>query len=153
MYYTVLISLDGGSGWLPIDIDLTTNSIVTDPRPYDSSENYVIKVIVSDGFYSAENVSRPFTIGPYVQLKVDSPYGETRGSGWYLVNESVVFSVTLTQVKMDGLLGLLGGYYEFTGWSRDSTSTSPSSTILMDGDKTVIAVFKPNYTMPRYIQQ
>jgi len=47
---------------------------------YDSSEDYMIKVIVSDGFYSGENVS-VFTIGPYVQLKVESPYGDTKGSG------------------------------------------------------------------------
>jgi hypothetical protein len=108
----------------------------------------MIKIIVSDGFHSSENVSSVFTIGPYVQLKVESPYGDTKGSGWYMVNETAKFSVAPTQVKMSGLLGLLGGYYEFAGWSGGSSSTSPSSTILMDSDKTVVAVFKPNYTMP-----
>ncbi|MCX8183722.1 MAG: putative Ig domain-containing protein [Crenarchaeota archaeon] len=148
LYYTVLISPDGGGSWLPIDIDLTVNSITWDSSVYDASENYVVKVIVSDGFYSAENISSPFTIGPYAELKAESPYGEPRGSGWYMVNETATFSIAPTRVKMDGLLGVLGGYYEFTGWSGDSASTSPASTILMDSDKTVTAVFKPNYTMP-----
>ena len=148
LYYTVLISPDGGESWLPIDIDLTVDSITWDPSPYDSSENYAVKVIVSDGFYSSENISGVFTIGPYVQLKVELPYGDTKGSGWYLVNETATFTVAPTQVKMEGFLGILGGYYEFAGWSGGSSSTSPSSTILMDSDKTVVAVFKPNYTMP-----
>ncbi len=148
LYYTVLMSPDGGESWLPIDIDLTVDSITWDPSPYDSSENYVVKVIVSDGFYSSENISGVFTIGPYVQLKVESPYGDTKGSGWYLVNETATFSVAPTQVKIEGLLGILGGYYEFAGWSGDSSSTSPSSTIMMNSDKTVVAMFKPNYTMP-----
>ncbi|MEM2100404.1 MAG: hypothetical protein QXP45_03595, partial [Thermoproteota archaeon] len=147
LYYTILISSDGGESWLPIDTGLTKSSITWDPSVYDASENYVVKVIVSDGFYSAENVSSPFTIGPYVQLNVDSPYGETLGSGWYLVNETATFSVT-PRVEMDDVLGVLGGCYEFAGWSGDSTSANLSSTILMDGDKTVTAMFKPNYTMP-----
>jgi uncharacterized repeat protein (TIGR02543 family) len=151
LYYTVLISLNRGESWLPIDIryfDITTGSVTFDPRFYDASKDYVVKVIVSDGFHSSENVSGTFTIGPYVELKVESPHGNTQGSGWYLVNETATFSVTLTKVEMQGILGILGGYYEFTGWSGDSASTSPSSTILMDSDKTVVAQFKPNYTMP-----
>jgi hypothetical protein len=151
LYYTVLISLNRGESWLPIDIryfDITTDSVTFDPRFYNTSEDYMIKVIVSDGFHSGENVSGVFTIGPYVQLKVESPYGDTKGSGWYMVNETATFTVAPTQVEMEGFLGLLGGYYEFAGWSGDSSSTSPSSTIMMNNDKTVIAVFKPNYTMP-----
>ncbi|MEM2941566.1 MAG: Ig domain-containing protein, partial [Thermoproteota archaeon] len=75
LYYTILISSNGGESWLPIDTGLTTSSITWDPSVYDASENYVVKVIVSDGFYSAENVSSPFIIAPYVQLKVESPHG------------------------------------------------------------------------------
>ena len=150
LYYTVLISPDGGESWQPVSpyFDIIKSSVKPDPRFYNASENYMIKVIVSDGFHSGENVSGVFTIGPYVQLKVESPYGDTKGSGWYMVNETATFTVAPTQVEMEGFLGLLGGYYEFAGWSGDSSSTSPSSTIMMNNDKTVIAVFKPNYTMP-----
>jgi hypothetical protein len=62
-----------------------------------------------------------------------------------MVNETAMFTVAPTQVKMSGLLG---GYYEFTGWAGDFASASPTSTILLDGDKTVTAVFIPNHTMP-----
>ncbi|MEM2617253.1 MAG: Ig domain-containing protein [Thermofilaceae archaeon] len=151
LYYTVLVSFDGGGTWIPLAGDITTSSFKWDPTPYEGSENYIVKVIVSDGFYSSESLSGRFKVGAYVRLDVESPYGKTEGSGWYLINQTAVFSVTPTKVEMSGILGTLGGYYEFTGWSGDTTSTSPSSKIVMDGNKKVVAQFKPNYTMPLLI--
>lgn len=49
---------------------------------------------------------------------------------------------------MDGLLGLLGGYYEFTGWGGDLVSKETRVAVTMDSDKTVKAMFRADYTMP-----
>ncbi|MEM2795037.1 MAG: Ig domain-containing protein, partial [Thermofilaceae archaeon] len=146
LYYTVLVSSDGGETWIPLAGDITTSSIKWDPTPYEGSESYVVKVIVSDGFYSSEGLSGRFKVGAYVRLDVESPYGKTEGAGWYLVNQTATFSVTPTKVEMSGILGILGGYYEFTGWSGDILSTNSVSKIIMDSNKRVVAQFKPNYT-------
>ncbi len=81
LYYTVLVSSDGGGTWIPLAGDVTASSIGWNPTPYEGSEDYVVKVIVSDGFYSSEGLSGKFKVGAYVRLDIESPYGETRG-GW-----------------------------------------------------------------------
>jgi hypothetical protein len=49
---------------------------------------------------------------------------------------------------MPGLLGMLGGYYRFLGWSGDIETTYLSLKILMDSNKIIVANFQADYTYP-----
>ncbi|MEM3590861.1 MAG: hypothetical protein QW702_02010 [Candidatus Bathyarchaeia archaeon] len=78
-----------------------------------------------------------YTIQYYLTVK--SEYGNPQGEGWYDANSKATFSVSPTAI------GFLIQQV-FTGWSGDSTATSPSATIVMNGPKIVIANWKTDYT-------
>jgi hypothetical protein len=118
------------------------------PMSLKPGDQYVVCVKVSDGFNTRTVISKPFSIGPYVELNVLSDIGGVNGSGWYLKGENATVSVSFTRKNMDGILGLLGGYHEFEGWEGDLTSEATTVRITMSQDMTVRAVFKANYTMP-----
>ncbi len=84
------------------------------------------------------------------QLTVVSDIGSPQGSGWYDANSDATFSVTASQTE-PGFLGMLGGKIAFTGWSGDSTTTSPTGTIKMDGSKTVRANWTTDNSQPYLI--
>jgi hypothetical protein len=71
-------------------------------------------------------------------LTVDSEFGNPQGSGWYDNGTEALISVNSPQPGA-GPLGLLGGRNDFQSWSGDSAATNATSTILMDGPKTVQA--------------
>lgn len=67
-------------------------------------------------------------------------HGTASGQGWYDSGVSATFSISPT-IVYEGV----GTRFVFTQWSCDSTSRSPSDTILMDGPKTVTANWKIQY--------
>jgi uncharacterized repeat protein (TIGR02543 family) len=80
------------------------------------------------------------------RLTVFSTTGSPQGSGWYDAGSSASFSVT-SPVSVEGFMGMLGGKYVFDHWSGDSTATSSSTSITMDGPRTVTAEWRTDNTM------
>jgi uncharacterized repeat protein (TIGR02543 family) len=81
------------------------------------------------------------------KLTTTSGFGDPQGSGWYDANTQATFSVTTPQT-LEGYIGTLGGAYVFDHWSGDSTATTPSASITMDGPKAVTAEWRTDNTMP-----
>ena len=73
-------------------------------------------------------------------LKVDSPYGNPQGAGWYDAGMIANFSVTRPLGSSE--------QHIFAGWSGDTTTTTANATTLMDSPKTVVANWGYNYTQP-----
>ena len=73
-------------------------------------------------------------------LTVSSAYGSPRGERWYGKGSSAAFSVTSPAA------GGVGVNYVFQRWAGDVASASPSATVLMDGPKTVTAIWLSDYT-------
>ena len=72
------------------------------------------------------------------ELIVNSVHGSPTGAGWYGSSVTANFGVTSPD-------GTSGTRYVFTAWSGDSSSTSASASVLMDGPKTVTANWKTQY--------
>jgi hypothetical protein len=70
-------------------------------------------------------------------LTVISECGDPGGEEWYDEGSTATFSVTS---PVGGIVRKV-----FTNWSGDSTSTSPSATILIDEPKTVTANWRDDY--------
>ncbi len=68
-------------------------------------------------------------------LTVNSDYQST-GSGWYDEGKLAQFVAPRTYTS-PAFFGLFTGSYEFSSWSGDSQSNSPTSTVVMNGPKTV----------------
>jgi photosystem II stability/assembly factor-like uncharacterized protein len=75
------------------------------------------------------------------ELKVISDFGNPQGSGWYDAGSKATFSVTSPSPE-PGLLGVLGGKIIFQGWTGYVVASSPTSTIVMNGPKTVQAIWR-----------
>jgi glycoprotein endo-alpha-1,2-mannosidase len=71
-------------------------------------------------------------------LAVESVYGGPQGEGWYDAGSVATFSVT---TPVGTIIQQV-----FTGWSGDSKATTPTSTIVMDGPKRVVASWRTDYT-------
>lgn len=72
-------------------------------------------------------------------LTVSSAKGQPQGQGWYDAGSVASFSVGPTVV-----LGF--PMYIFERWDGDSTSTSSSATVAMNSPKTVVALWRADYT-------
>lgn len=72
-------------------------------------------------------------------LTVESPYGETSGTGWYAENSVATISVDPTSVPMEGVFGFLGARTAFSAWTGDIRSELPTVPVRMDGQKSVAA--------------
>ena len=94
--------------------------------------------------------SHQFTYDIEYQLTVSSPYGEVRGGGWYGKGTTASFSVSST-APLEGIFGMLGGKRVFQKWTGDSSSTSSSSTIVMDAPHKVTALWQEDIMMPMII--
>jgi uncharacterized repeat protein (TIGR02543 family) len=77
-------------------------------------------------------------------LRVISPFGTATGEGWYNAGSTASFSVSPTDVPID-IWGYLGAKHVFSSWTGDTAAASSTSTIIMDGPKTVTAVWKDDY--------
>ena len=73
-----------------------------------------------------------------LRLTVTSPHGAPIGDGWYEEGAEAVFSV-------ESSTGLIPQHV-FTGWSGDHAGSSPTSSITMDGPKSVTATWGTSYT-------
>ena len=72
------------------------------------------------------------------KLTVNSDFGDPQGTGWYDAGSQATFSVT-SPVPAPLILGWLGSKTIFQSWTGDSTATTPTGNITMDGPKTVQA--------------
>ncbi|MBM4447457.1 MAG: hypothetical protein FJ023_08990 [Chloroflexi bacterium] len=75
----------------------------------------------------------------YYRLSLTSPYGEAEGSNWYKAGSIAEWSMTNTQVRMPGILGVFGG-------KLNAVNSSGSTPI--DGPKAITIDWEPDYTMP-----
>lgn len=78
------------------------------------------------------------------ELKVQSELGNPQGAAWYDEGMTAKFSVT-SPIPESGIIGILGAKTIFDHWSGDSTSSNPNESIVMNRQKTVIAVWKKDY--------
>ena len=86
-----------------------------------------------------ENTSiQPIYMTQYL-LTVTSPMSGVAGPGWYQEGKLAQYSIATTIENSPSLLGLLTDSSEFVGWSGDSASSEPASTIVMNAPKTVTA--------------
>jgi hypothetical protein len=75
------------------------------------------------------------------ELKVESPYGETFGAGWYEVDQVVHASINKSVEVVDTNEQII-----FTGWGGDATGTDmTSSNIIMSGPKKAVALWTSQY--------
>jgi hypothetical protein len=69
LHIIVSYSSDNGISWMPIALDITSNSLVVENQYLPGSTNARFKVIVSDQMYSAEDFSdESFTVGTKAPL-------------------------------------------------------------------------------------
>ncbi|MDH5788460.1 MAG: hypothetical protein OEZ40_09245 [Candidatus Bathyarchaeota archaeon] len=55
--YFVAYSKDGGKSWVPLALDITENNYVWDTSNLPSGDNYLVKIIATDGVNTGEDVS------------------------------------------------------------------------------------------------
>jgi len=78
-------------------------------------------------------------------LTVNSKYDSTTGSGWYEENATATFHAPRNAMA-PGLLGYLGVEYTLTHWVTEDGKII-SNSVVMDGPKTVTAVYEPTYSI------
>lgn len=81
------------------------------------------------------------------RLQTVSPYGSVTGSGWYFEDSTANVSVQPTAAQFDGWLGLLGARHVFDHLIEACETSQPTCSVRMDGPKTVIAVWRDDYTI------
>ena len=92
------------------------------------------------------NMTLTFNYGIQYQLTVNSAHSPTNGSGWYFSGTEAKATVP-SAVPMEGMLGLIGVRYAFSHWEGACTSIQPECMIVMDGPRTVTAVWISDYTI------
>jgi hypothetical protein len=75
----------------------------------------------------------------YVSVVVDSPHGETEGSGWYAEGARALFSAKSPYNVS------LGVRYVFTNWNGDYKGHSTDGSVVVDGPKSIAAEYKLQY--------
>jgi hypothetical protein len=80
-------------------------------------------------------------------LRLDSEFGKTEGSGWYGDRETATFKISSPTQPMTGLLGALGGKWQFTGWYENGIRLT-SYSVYMYKAHTLEADWQPDYTEP-----
>jgi len=136
-----------GSDWYDAGVAIQISA----KPPYTAQgERYIWSGWIGVGAGSYTGTDNPATIimrAPIKQkanwirqfyLTVKSDFGDPKGEGWYNEGETATFSV-------NSPIGFLIQQV-FTQWSGDSTATTPTASIVMDGPKTVIAKWKTDYT-------
>jgi len=96
-----------------------------DGRRYDTAST-VIRV-------DKREIIATAVFGLQYELKIETPFGNPMGSGWYDEGSVATFSVTSPT-----LLGI----QVFERWSGNSTSVLPMDTIVMSSPKTIVAVWR-----------
>ena len=155
----VTVTIDGvayDSSQLPLNLIWTvgsTHDLRVQPVAEDGLGVRYVFVQWSDGSESASRNVKVTQSATYVAklkveylLTVNSPYGNPEGTGWREKGSLATFSVA-SPSHAEGLLGVLGGKYVFDHWSGDSTVTTSSASVVMDGPKTVTAEWRTDNTM------
>ena len=83
------------------------------------------------------------------RLDVVSGVTQASGTGWYPSGAVANFSVPML-VPQQGLPGMLGIRWRFTGWSGDINSTSTSNSVVMDRPYSVTANWVTDYEQLYY---
>jgi len=155
----VTVTIDGvayDSSQLPLSLIWTvgsTHDLGVQPAAEGGYGVRYVFVQWSDGSESASKSVKVTQSATYVAklkaeylLTVNSPYGNPQGAGWLEKGSLATFSVA-SPSRAEGLLGMLGGEYVFDHWSGDSTVTTSSASVVMDGPKTVTAEWRTDNTM------
>jgi hypothetical protein len=72
--FNILFSNDGGKTWEVLASGLEEENLVVNREDLPGGENSLIKVIASDGFYTGEGESGPFTVFPHGPMaQIDNP--------------------------------------------------------------------------------
>lgn len=99
---------------------------------------------------ASEAASYTATFKTQYELQVVSDLGDPQGSGWYDAGSQATFSVTTPQPER-GFFGTLGGKSAFQRWTGDSTDSTPTASVQMDGPKTVTAQWTTDDSQPYMI--
>jgi hypothetical protein len=85
------------------------------------------------------------------RLTLESGQSNPTGEGWYDSKAIASFSVATTQ-RMGGILGLLGGFWKFSGWYENGNfvTDSGNGTMAMTSSHHLIANWIGDYTMPLF---
>ncbi len=110
----------------------------------------------ADTRYSYQNAKSTGTPNPVIiinynpqyLLTVNSPFGPTSGSGWYDANSNATLTASEI-VPAPGFLGYLGSAYVLSYWATNDGATH-SNVILMDGPKSVTAVYTPTVSVQTF---
>ena len=84
------------------------------------------------------------------RLDVVSRVTEVSGAGWYQAGAVANFSAPLL-VSQEGLGGLVGLRWRFTGWSGDVESTATNESVVMDRPHRVVANWVVDYEQLYYL--
>jgi len=84
------------------------------------------------------------------RLGVVSDVAQVSGAGWYQAGEVANFSVPLL-VPQQGLGGMIGIRWRFTGWSGDIESTANSESVVMDHPYRIVANWVIDYEQLYYL--
>jgi uncharacterized repeat protein (TIGR02543 family) len=136
-----------GEGWY--DPGSTASFSVSSPDDHGDGSRHVFTNWSGDSTATVPSVSlvmgSPKTVTAHwklqYQLTVDSDYGSPQGEDWYDSGSTAAFSVSSFDDHGDG------SRHVFTGWSGDSTATTPSASLTMGSPKTVTAHWKLQYQL------
>ncbi|MHA2066598.1 MAG: DUF2341 domain-containing protein, partial [Candidatus Thorarchaeota archaeon] len=141
-----------GEGWYDRDSVALFN--VTSPFEVTNGTRYIVRGYTEDGGSLVPmangtiimNTSWTITFLwedlPEYYLTVNSTYGTTHGEGWYTEGDSPTFYVTPEIVEEDGIRHI------FQGWKGDyidGANPAGAKQIVMDGPKTVTAVWRDRF--------
>jgi len=79
-------------------------------------------------------------------LEASSPYGYVTGGGWYFEDARANITVEPGAVPIQGVSGWVGGRYVFDHWTGDCNSSNVTCSIIMDGPKVTVAVWRVDWT-------
>jgi hypothetical protein len=99
--------------------------------------------------YLTDNTSyTPVYVKQY-ELTLATSQGNATGEGWIDEGSEAKFTVQPT-VPMTGILGILGGKFDFQGWYEGNTlvSADNSGSLTMNSQHMLTANWTPNYTIP-----
>jgi hypothetical protein len=125
-----VVNVDSGRQFVRRSITVNEQEVATPPTSITMDKPYTIRIQYQKQYY----------------LKVISDYGNPQGEGWYDNGAKATFSVA-SPIPQAGVLGLLGGRMVFRAWTGDSSSTSVSASIWMNGPKTVTAEWSTDNTL------
>jgi len=156
-------------GWHAVDSLMVLSTCTTGSscglnQPYGISLEAPNHVVAGSGIDGPKNGELLWT-SDYVTLNVrvhpQTPFYVSSISGRQLFSGNATLrlpkgmfahvSLIDSRTAVGGIFGALGAQDEFQGWLDDNQSGNPSITILMDKDKTVQAIWRPNFNVPLVI--